>query len=458
MRFFPGVRYWRLGVLPMVLLGAMLVSACEKPDASYLTSPSADLLIGTTTGNVAFLPPETAPDPVTSPAGWDERLELALFGELEDGTDALRIVLTMKSQAGKGFEVWLSDAQGTVARWSGGSSKPYNGVVCFQMPMTAKVNDKATGVTHAEAMNLPPGLYNVSATLPLTGGYSIGGSGSQTIIRWTGGPSDGPVFSVLDPQNSVLEQMQIAAPDSVACIRQTSAGATPSTMTYDGINVGSAFLNLVQPGGYGVVGTPRANRGLECVGLPGEVAGRMLPASRVPIELATLSYGYGISVTPLQLARAYAVLANGGTALPVSLIKNETAPPQGERVMSEQTARQVRGMLEQAVSRDGTGANAQVAYYRVGGKTGTAHKLVNGEYASNSYIASFAGFAPASNPRLVMIVSVDEPQGTEYFGAQVAAPVFSKAMAGALRLLDIPPDKLDGPARRTAQLWRGEAT
>ena len=194
------------------------------------------------------------------------------------------------------------------------------------------------------------------------------------------------------------------------------------------------------------------------VGLPGEVAGRMLPVSRVPIELATLSYGYGISVTPLQLARAYAVLANGGTALPVSLIKNETAPPQGERVMSEQTARQVRGMLEQAVSRDGTGANAQVAYYRVGGKTGTAHKLVNGEYASNSYIASFAGFAPASNPRLVMIVSVDEPQGTEYFGAQVAAPVFSKVMAGALRLLDIPPDKLDGPARRTAQLWRGEAT
>ena len=162
MRFSPGVRYWRLGVLPMVLLGAMLVSACEKPDASYLTSPSADLLIGTTTGNVAFLPPETAPDPVASPAGWDERLELALFGELEDGSAALRIVLTMKSQAGKGFEVWLSNAQGTVARWSGGSSKPYNGVVCFQMPMTAKVKDKATGVTHAEAMNLPPGLYTAT--------------------------------------------------------------------------------------------------------------------------------------------------------------------------------------------------------------------------------------------------------------------------------------------------------
>ena len=193
------------------------------------------------------------------------------------------------------------------------------------------------------------------------------------------------------------------------------------------------------------------------ISLPGEVAGRMHPPSRVPIELAALSYGYGISVTPLQLARAYAVLANGGMALPVSLIRRETLP-EGERVMSELTARQVRNMLEQAVSRDGTGASAQVAYYRVGGKTGTAHKLVNGEYASHSYIASFAGFAPASKPRLVMLVTVDEPQGAEHFGAQVAAPVFSKAMAGALRLLDIPPDKLDGPARRTARLWRGEAT
>ena len=193
------------------------------------------------------------------------------------------------------------------------------------------------------------------------------------------------------------------------------------------------------------------------ISLPGEVAGRMNPPSRVPIELATLSYGYGISVTSLQLARAYAVLANGGVTLPVTLIRTD-AEPQGERVMSEQTARQVRSMLEQAVSRDGTGAAAQVAYYRVGGKTGTAHKLVNGGYSGNSYIASFAGFAPASDPRLVMIITVDEPQGGEYFGAQVAAPIFSKVMAGALRLLNIPPDKLDAPARRTAQLEPGAAT
>jgi cell division protein FtsI (penicillin-binding protein 3) len=193
------------------------------------------------------------------------------------------------------------------------------------------------------------------------------------------------------------------------------------------------------------------------INLPGEVSGRMNPSSRVPIEIATLGYGYGISVTPLQLARAYSVLANGGQLLPVTLLRRDTLP-EGEQVMSEKTARQVRGMLEQAVSQDGTGVAAQVAYYRVGGKTGTAHKLVNGEYANKSYIASFAGFAPASNPRLAMIITVDEPQGSTYFGGQVAAPVFSKVMTGALRLLNIPPDNLNAPERRTAALGRGGVT
>jgi len=115
---------------------------------------------------------------------------------------------------------------------------------------------------------LPPGVYNVSATLPIAGGYGVGGSGSQTIIHWNGAPSGGPVFSVQDPQNAFLEQMQIAAPNSVACIRQTSASAAPSAMTYDGVVGAGSFLGLVQPGEDGVVGTPRANRGLECVGLP----------------------------------------------------------------------------------------------------------------------------------------------------------------------------------------------
>jgi len=116
---------------------------------------------------------------------------------------------------------------------------------------------------------LPPGVYNVSATLPLTGGYGVGGSGYRTIINWTGGPSAGPVFSVQDPQGALLEQIQIDAPDSVACVRQTSADANSSSMTYDGVYVGGSWLGLVQPGGPGVVGAPRVSRGLECIGLPG---------------------------------------------------------------------------------------------------------------------------------------------------------------------------------------------
>ena len=123
---------------------------------------------------------------------------------------------------------------------------------------------------------LPPGAYNVSATLPLTGGYSIGGSGWHTILHWVGSPSAGPVISVQDPQNAVLEQLQIAAPDSVVCVQQTSAGAASSSMTYDGVYVGGSFLGLVPPGGYGVIGTPRANRGLECVGLPGSATVHLL--------------------------------------------------------------------------------------------------------------------------------------------------------------------------------------
>ncbi len=123
---------------------------------------------------------------------------------------------------------------------------------------------------------LPPGVYKVSATLPLTGGYSIGGSGWMTVIAWAGSLSSGPVFSVQDPQNAVLEQLSIRAPDSVACIQQTSASAASSSMTYDGITVGRSFLGLVQPGGYGVVGTPRVNRGLECVGLPGSATVHLL--------------------------------------------------------------------------------------------------------------------------------------------------------------------------------------
>ncbi len=175
-------------------------------------------------------------------------------------------------------------------------------------------------------------------------------------------------------------------------------------------------------------------------GLPGETAGMLRPPSTwVPVEQATVSYGYGVSVTVLQLARAYAVLANGGELLPVTL-RRQDEPPAAVRVMAEAVAHAMRRMLELAVGVDGTGAAARVPDYRVGGKTGTVHKLTPAGYASDEYVSWFAGFAPVAHPRLVMVVAIDTPRHGRYFGGDVAAPVFSKVMSGALRLLDIAPD------------------
>lgn len=175
-------------------------------------------------------------------------------------------------------------------------------------------------------------------------------------------------------------------------------------------------------------------------GLPGEALGVLhKPARWMPVEQASLSFGYGISVTPLQLARAYAAFANGGVAPDVTLLKR-TAPAEGVRVFSENTAREVRAMLELAVGAEGTGTAARVADYRIAGKTGTVRKLTANGYSESHYVAWFAGLAPATNPRLVMVVAVDDPSRGGYFGGLVAAPVFSRVMAGALRLLDIAPD------------------
>jgi cell division protein FtsI (penicillin-binding protein 3) len=174
---------------------------------------------------------------------------------------------------------------------------------------------------------------------------------------------------------------------------------------------------------------------------PGESSGR-LPffSDWSPFEQATLSFGYGLSVTPLQLARAYAVLANDGVRLPVSLLKLDRSP-EGERVLRRTTARTVVKMLETVVSSEGSAPLAAIPGYRVAGKTGTAKKAVAGGYAEDKYLSLFVGMAPASHPRLVMAVMVDEPQGDDYYGGLVAAPVFAKVMSGALRLLNIPPDK-----------------
>ncbi|MDH5190275.1 MAG: penicillin-binding transpeptidase domain-containing protein [Gammaproteobacteria bacterium] len=157
------------------------------------------------------------------------------------------------------------------------------------------------------------------------------------------------------------------------------------------------------------------------------------------IEHATHAYGYGMSVTNLQLARAYVVLANGGRLLPVSVQRRDDAP-EGFRVMHEKTVKQVLHMMESVIEEGGSGELAKVAGYRVAGKTGTVHKAGPGGYQEDKYLSMFAGVVPASRPRLVMTIMIDEPKGKEYFGGRVAAPVFANVMRDALRLMDIAPD------------------
>jgi cell division protein FtsI (penicillin-binding protein 3) len=178
---------------------------------------------------------------------------------------------------------------------------------------------------------------------------------------------------------------------------------------------------------------------------PGESAGLLTHFSNwKPISQATLAYGYGISVTALQLAQAYSVLGNGGRMHPVSMVALE-APQEGEQVVAPDTAAAVRGMLEEAVRPGGTGTKAAIAGYRVAGKTGTAWKFAAGGYSEDKYISIFAGLAPASDPQLAAVVVIDEPSGELYYGSDVAAPVFAEVMTESLRLLAVPPDAL--PAR-----------
>ena len=176
------------------------------------------------------------------------------------------------------------------------------------------------------------------------------------------------------------------------------------------------------------------------LGFPGEVNGRLRPwKSWRPIEQATMSYGHGIAVSLMQLARAYTVFAHDGELMPLSLIKIDDAAPHGVRVFSPETIREVRAMLEMAVQPEGTAPKARVAGYRVGGKTGTAYKVEGGVYA-RKYVASFVGVAPISEPRLIVAVMIDEPSGGAHYGGDVAGPAFSQIVGGALRTLGVPPD------------------
>ncbi len=185
-------------------------------------------------------------------------------------------------------------------------------------------------------------------------------------------------------------------------------------------------------------------------GLPAESAGLLANYnSWRPISQATMSYGYGMSVTLLQLAEAYATLANHGEHLPISLLRLDEAP-RGDQVVSPATSRALIEMLETVVANGGTGTLAAVNGYQVAGKTGTSWKADAGGYSQDRYVAVFAGLAPASNPRLATVVMLDEPSAGKFYGGEVAAPVFSNVTSGALRLLAVAPDNV--PRRRPGEI------
>ena len=185
---------------------------------------------------------------------------------------------------------------------------------------------------------------------------------------------------------------------------------------------------------------------------PGESAGMLSHYSHWrPIGIATLSHGYGLSVTPLQLAHAYATIGAGGLKRPVSF-ERTSGPVAGERVMDARMAQSIVQLMQQVVAIGGTGKRASVMGYQVAGKTGTAWKSFEGGYSTDRYMAVFAGVVPASHPKLATVVVIDEPSGDKFYGGDVAAPVFSNVMSGALRLMDIPPDDLQNvPAATLVQ-------
>ncbi len=177
-------------------------------------------------------------------------------------------------------------------------------------------------------------------------------------------------------------------------------------------------------------------------GYPGESAGLLSHHTHWrPIGVATLSYGYGLSVTPLQLAQAYATLGAGGVQRPVTFLRVD-GEISGERVLDERVARELIHLLESVITPAGTGVRASLTGYRVAGKTGTAWKSTAGGYSTDKYTSVFAGVVPASEPRLAAVVMIDEPGGAKYYGGDVAAPVFAGVMSGALRLMAIAPDDL----------------
>jgi cell division protein FtsI (penicillin-binding protein 3) len=198
---------------------------------------------------------------------------------------------------------------------------------------------------------------------------------------------------------------------------------------------GNAIWEMLYNAGFG------QSTGVE---YPGEAIGELPNFSRwQPVRLATLAYGYGLSATPLQLAQAYMAIAANGKRRPLTLLKGGHQNMPSQQVMAPWVAKKMQRILEKVVLKGGTGTRAQVSEYRVAGKTGTVHGIGANGYLKDEYSAIFAGFAPVKKPRLAMVVVVHSPQAGEYYGGEVAAPVFSRVMANSLRLLNVTPDRGD---------------
>ena len=211
------------------------------------------------------------------------------------------------------------------------------------------------------------------------------------------------------------------------------------TILVNSCNAGAARLSLAtEPKVFFDTLTKLGISQITASGFPGEQRGSLGNYRNWrPIKQATLSYGYGVSVTPLQLAKAYAAIANGGIVNQISIEKIKVKS-NGERALSEDTAANLLLMLETVVEQ--SVSRARVKGYRVGGKTGTA-EIFSDDYSGDTHNAFFVGIAPISNPRIVTVVVVNEPQGQKYYGGQVAAPIFSLIVSGALRIMGIPPDE-----------------
>ena len=176
-------------------------------------------------------------------------------------------------------------------------------------------------------------------------------------------------------------------------------------------------------------------------GFPGETAGLLRSWRRwQKIEQATMSFGYGLQLSLLQLARAYTVLTHDGELLPISFEKQAVAP-KGKRVIKASTAKKVRELMVSVTEAGGTGTAGAVDGFDVGAKTGAARKLVNGRYVDNKHVGTFIGFAPAKNPRVIVAVTIDEPTANGYYGGVVAGPVFKEVMSGSLNILGVSPTK-----------------